>query len=243
VANAGDCKAVFGRKVLDENGSYQWKSCALSSPHTAKTEQELIMKQHPNEPDAVSQGRVKGYLEPSRGIGDALFKDKYFNKCLLPEAQLPEPFTPPYTTALPEVESFQINSVEEKDSFLIIASDGLWDMLSDQQAVDIVANSIGSKDNASTALLKRTLEMTSFEGTTLQEKITNSLKLAPKLRRHFYDDTTILVIFFQPNDAASMLDANCLPKIPTQSSCPPASFVQITEKLHDYLPPHNSSPS
>jgi len=238
VANAGDSKAVFGKQFPDQHGEMQWRAMPLSTIHTAQTEEELVMRSHPGEPDAVTGGRIKGYLEPSRGLGDALFKDKYFNKCLLPEAQLPEPFTPPYTTANPDVEMLQIDSKQEKDSFLILASDGLWDMVSDQQAIQCVAQAMRNNENASLALLKKSLEMTSFEGETLSEKMASSLKLPAKLRRQYYDDTSIIVIFFRPSE----LPANVLPAIPQHSSTPPTSFVKINEKLQGYLPPQSTSP-
>lgn len=235
VANAGDCKAVLGKKIGN-----RYIAVPLSVMHTARSEQEQIMKQHPNEPDAVLQGRIKGFLEPSRGLGDALFKDKYFNKCLLPEAQVPEPFSPPYTTALPDVTAYQIDCTEDKDCFLILATDGLWDMMSDQQAVDVVAESLQTGENSGTALLKKSLEATNFEGNSVYDKMNSSFRLSSKLRRHFYDDTTTTVIFFKPNTNTTV---NKLPKIPEQCEKPPVSFVHITEQLQDFLPPNNSSPT
>jgi pyruvate dehydrogenase phosphatase len=44
--------------------------------------------------------------------------------------------TPPYLTAEPVVTSTKIDP--RNPSFLIMATDGLWDMLSSQQAVDVV---------------------------------------------------------------------------------------------------------
>eukprot|EP01114_Cavostelium_apophysatum_P001724 TRINITY_DN11502_c0_g1_i1.p1 TRINITY_DN11502_c0_g1~~TRINITY_DN11502_c0_g1_i1.p1 ORF type:complete len:393 (+),score=89.29 TRINITY_DN11502_c0_g1_i1:254-1432(+) len=178
VANAGDCKALLGARVKNSNGEWQWMARPLSTIHTAKTEEATILKEHPNEPDAVAQGRVKGFLEPSRGLGDALFKDKYFNKCLLLEAQMPEPFTPPYTTANPDVQIYKLDPEESKDSFLILATDGLWDMISDQQAVETVVEAMNRNENASSALTKKALEQTGFEGSNLTEKMNCSLKVS-----------------------------------------------------------------
>ncbi len=78
-----------------------------------------------------------GNLEPSRAFGDALLKDKLFNRYLQPEYQMTQPFTPPYITATPEV---IIHRLQRGDEFLILATDGLWDRVSNQEAVDIVAN-------------------------------------------------------------------------------------------------------
>lgn len=43
---------------------------------------------------------------------------------------------------MPDVESFPI---DENVSFLIVASDGLWDVCEDQQAVDLVKGYANSK--------------------------------------------------------------------------------------------------
>lgn len=48
---------------------------------------------------------------------------------------------------IPDVESF---NVENNTQFLIVASDGLWDVCQDQQAVDLVKNLNNSKEMAKT---------------------------------------------------------------------------------------------
>jgi pyruvate dehydrogenase phosphatase len=50
--------------------------------------------------------------------------------------------TPPYLTACPEVTYHKLRS---KDSFIIIGSDGLWDMLSPSQAVRLVGEHMSGK--------------------------------------------------------------------------------------------------
>lgn len=93
VANAGDCRAVLGKR----NGS-KWEAAALSRDHTATSEVEKLRREHPKEPDVVSDGRVKGILQPSRGIGDGLFKAPVFNMSYVTPIK---DFHPPYTTAAP----------------------------------------------------------------------------------------------------------------------------------------------
>lgn len=77
-------------------------------------------------------------LQISRSIGDAYLKKSEFNKePLLPKFRLPEPFEKPILNAEPSIFIHKLNS---KDQFLIFASDGLWEHLSNQEAVDIVHN-------------------------------------------------------------------------------------------------------
>jgi hypothetical protein len=42
-------------------------------------ERKRLIEAHPNEEDIVLDERVKGSLQPTRGIGDGLFKDPNFN--------------------------------------------------------------------------------------------------------------------------------------------------------------------
>lgn len=77
-------------------------------------------------------------LQVSRSIGDAYLKKAEFNKePLLPKFRLPEPFPRPILKAEP---SILVQQIYPEDQFLIFASDGLWEHLSNQEAVDIVHN-------------------------------------------------------------------------------------------------------
>ena len=75
-------------------------------------------------------------LQISRSIGDAYLKKAEFNRePLLAKFRLSEPFTKPILNPEPSIFIHKLNS---KDQFLIFASDGLWEHLSNQEAVDIV---------------------------------------------------------------------------------------------------------
>ncbi len=141
VACTGDCRAVLGRRD-PRYGKYI--AIALSKDQTGSNELELarIRAEHPNEPDVIDpkSKRVLGYLEPTRAFGDGMYKwplevvqecrDKFFG--VVPR---PGYLTPPYVTAEPIVTTMEI---QEKGDFLIMASDGLWDHLSCEQAVKLV---------------------------------------------------------------------------------------------------------
>lgn len=75
-------------------------------------------------------------LQISRSIGDAYLKNAEFNRePLLPKFRLPEPFERPILRAEPTV---LVQKLYPEDQFLIFASDGLWEQLTNQEAVDIV---------------------------------------------------------------------------------------------------------
>lgn len=72
----------------------------------------------------------------SRSIGDAYLKRQEFNRePLFSKFRLSEPFKKPILSAEP---SISVQPLQPQDLFLIFASDGLWEHLSNQEAVDIV---------------------------------------------------------------------------------------------------------
>jgi len=74
----------------------------------------------------------------SRSIGDAYLKRPEFTiDPSVPRFQLSEPLRRPVLTAEP---SIYTRVVREQDKFLIFASDGLWEHLTNQEAAEIVYN-------------------------------------------------------------------------------------------------------
>lgn len=74
----------------------------------------------------------------SRSIGDAYLKKAEFNRDPLPaKYRLAETFFRPILSCEPSTSS---HTLHPDDQFLIFASDGLWEHLSNQDAVDIVQN-------------------------------------------------------------------------------------------------------
>ncbi|KAH8427422.1 PP2C family serine/threonine-protein phosphatase [Aspergillus melleus] len=155
VACTGDSRAALGQRRPD--GS--WVAIPLSVDQTGKNTEEIarLRKEHPGEEDMIKNGRVLG-LAVSRAFGDCQWKwPLEFQHEMKRRFNGPTPLTPrydvrtpPYLTAEPVVTSTKIDP--GKPSFLIMATDGLWDMLSNQQAVDLVGKWLESgaagKDNS-----------------------------------------------------------------------------------------------
>lgn len=77
-------------------------------------------------------------MQISRSIGDAYLKRAEFNRePLLAKFRLPESFNKPILKAEPTISE---QKLDPEDQFLIFASDGLWEHLNNQEAVDIVNN-------------------------------------------------------------------------------------------------------
>lgn len=81
---------------------------------------------------------ISMHLQVSRSIGDAYLKRPEFNRePLLPKFRVPGTFQKPILLAEP---SIVVQKLLPEDQFLIFASDGLWEHLSNQEAVDIVSS-------------------------------------------------------------------------------------------------------
>ncbi|KAI1101330.1 putative pyruvate dehydrogenase [Jackrogersella minutella] len=149
VACTGDSRAVLAQQGPDG----KWEAIPLSIDQTGKNKDEIerLNKEHPGETDVVKDGRVLG-LVISRAFGDSRWKwPLKLQKDLFKRFHGHSPFspsrydvrTPPYITAEPVVISTKINP--DKPSFLIMASDGLWDFLTNEQAVGLVGKWLESQ--------------------------------------------------------------------------------------------------
>ena len=133
VANCGDSRAIVGRHNLP--------TLQLSVDHTPG---------HPVERQRIEQAggkvlnvtynvagssgetatdRINGGLAVSRGLGDQKYKS---NTLLPPEEQL--------VSSQPDVQCHTINQAE--DDFLILACDGVWDVMNNEEVVDFVRSEL-----------------------------------------------------------------------------------------------------
>lgn len=78
-------------------------------------------------------------LQVSRSIGDVYLKKAEYNRePLYAKFRLREPFKKPILSSDPTI---SVHELQPHDQFVIFASDGLWEHLTNQEAVDIVQNS------------------------------------------------------------------------------------------------------
>jgi serine/threonine protein phosphatase PrpC len=123
-ANAGD-----SRVVLCKNGN----AIPMSTDHKPELEEE---KDRIYKADGwITDGRVKGNLNLTRGLGDLDYKQ---NKNLKPEEQI--------ITSNPDI---LIEDFSNDVDFIIIGCDGIWDCLTNQQACDFVKNRLNNKGKLS----------------------------------------------------------------------------------------------
>ncbi|KAL8709582.1 MAG: hypothetical protein Q9220_005674 [cf. Caloplaca sp. 1 TL-2023] len=146
VANLGDSRAVLGRRNIEGT----WEAIPLSTDQTGYNADEVakLRAEHPDEPDMIKDGRLLG-MAVTRAFGDlrwkftanlqTLARKRFFGRSLRPSL-----LTPPYMTAEPVITTTKINP--ENRDFVILASDGLWDRLSNEQAVTLVGRWLAKND-------------------------------------------------------------------------------------------------
>ncbi|CAI0626237.1 unnamed protein product [Linum tenue] len=191
IANLGDSRVVLGKKVGNTGGM---AAIQLSTEHNASLEaiRHELKELHPNDPQIVvlkhGVWRVKGIIQVSRSIGDVYMKHARFNRePINSKFRLPEPMDMPIMSASPTILAHPLHP---SDSFLIFASDGLWEHLSNEKAVDIVH----SHPHAGSA--KRLVKAALQEAARKREMRYSDLrKIDKKVRRHFHDDITVVVLF------------------------------------------------
>eukprot|EP00921_Rhytidocystis_pertsovi_P020112 GHVQ01031903.1.p1 GENE.GHVQ01031903.1~~GHVQ01031903.1.p1 ORF type:complete len:706 (+),score=114.67 GHVQ01031903.1:686-2803(+) len=212
VGNVGDCLAV-----LSQDGT----AVPLNIQQNANNpiEQSQLREKHPNE-NVVScahevvqyrrsllGGRerivkyegcyVKDVLSPTRAFGDFYLK----NKSLSPPGIVKLPHSFPYISAVPTVDVYLRTP---QDEFAVLGSDGVWDVFSPQEAVDIVKaklkeavlNNVGEvAEFAAAGLIQSVKEAVAQRYNITVEKIESIPQ--GSVRRMVHDDLTVIVVMLQ----------------------------------------------
>jgi len=125
VANAGDSRAVISKAGVAE---------ALSEDHkpTQDTERQRIVKAGGFVSEIGGVARVNANLNLSRAIGDLRYKS---NRALPPKDQI--------ITAEPDI---TVTELLPEHEFMVLACDGVWDVMTNQQVVTFVRERLGTAD-------------------------------------------------------------------------------------------------
>lgn len=144
VAVAGDSRSLIVGYDKDQTNWFV-KSCSIDQTGDNPDEVKRIQDEHPKEPNVISRGRILGGLQPTRAFGDYRYKlDSVDGQSLesLPDylklylRNKPKNLlTPPYVTACPEITTNEIN---ENVKFMVMGSDGLYELLTNEEIADIV---------------------------------------------------------------------------------------------------------
>jgi len=141
VANAGDCRAVLCRKGRAIEMSHDHKPVNL--PERRRVEESG---------GVIEGGYLNGELSVTRALGDWCMKRPHGSKSPL----------------ISEPEIKQITLTED-DEFLVIGCDGIWDVLSSQEAVSIVKRGLNRHDDPTRCareLVVQALRLEAFDNLT-----------------------------------------------------------------------------
>ncbi|KAL2459960.1 putative protein phosphatase 2C 64 [Abeliophyllum distichum] len=224
VANLGDSRAVMGRLV---KATGEVLAIQLSTEHNASIEsvRQELQSLHPDDSQIVvlkhNVWRVKGIIQISRSIGDVYLKKAEFNRePLYAKFRLREPLKRPILSSEP---SISVHQLLPQDQFIIFASDGLWEHLTNQEAVDLVQNN--PRSGSARRLVKAALQ----EAAKKREMRYSDLKKIERgVRRHFHDDITVIVLFLDSHlvsKASSTKSPNISVKGGGAISLPPYMLV------------------
>ncbi|XP_027361577.1 probable protein phosphatase 2C 25 [Abrus precatorius] len=129
---AGDNDSVKCVHIFKEANqvAYRFAKQGLSILGMVGTKKEII------DQSCVENFSKSPLSRPVWSIGDVYMKHAQFNRePLNPKFRLLEPMNVPILSANPTIIS---HALQPNDSFLIFASDGLWEHLTNEKAVDIV---------------------------------------------------------------------------------------------------------
>uniref|UniRef100_A0ACD5TV05 Uncharacterized protein n=1 Tax=Avena sativa TaxID=4498 RepID=A0ACD5TV05_AVESA len=194
VANLGDSRAVLGRRAAPgDKAKKRVVAERLSRDHNVADEavRREMSEAHPDDPHIVTSAhgvwRIKGIIQVSRSIGDAYLKRPDMCSPALMQTICPFPLRRPVMTAVPSVRTRRLRP---GDQFLIFASDGLWEQLSDEAAVDVVARSPRK------GVAMRLVRAAQLEAARKKDIRYESIAAIEKgRRRRFHDDITVVVLF------------------------------------------------
>lgn len=185
-ANCGDCRAVLyrGGKAIplsvdhkpnrpderarvEQAGGWVEDNEVLNIPklHAMGLEHTELLEEDQELIGWVVVSKVMGALAMTRSFGDILIKDQLsdnFDSAL--ENGL---FAGPLVIAEPEI---KVEKMQERDSFLIIACDGLWDVFSSEEACVFVREAIEEKiprEDIADNLITRAIAMGSLDNVSV----------------------------------------------------------------------------
>ncbi|EPS59399.1 hypothetical protein M569_15410 [Genlisea aurea] len=209
--NVGDSRAIvaqqrddsgggFPRKKMKMRKVYEESLCNLSSrqltmDHTTSIKEEArrIKQEHPDDPSAITNHRVKGYLKVTRAFGAGFLKHPKWNEALLETFRIDYVGTSPYVTCSPHLFHY---TLLPNDAFLILSSDGLYQYFTNQEVVSKLETFMAAFPEGDPAqhlveeVVFRTAKRAGLEFREL-------LDVPQGDRRKYHDDVSIIVVSFQ----------------------------------------------
>ena len=209
--NLGDSKAILLSKNNENDINYVYKKVTKIFNSRKKEEQKKLKEKWPNMDDIYLCKRekvcyVKGRLQPTSTLGDFYLKTPFYNfdfKKMNNDIYINnkiQKYEGPFISSIPDIKIFDLT---DKDKFLIIGSDGLWDYLNSKKIIKLAGKYLDDTDkNFWNNNIKENIDIIGFG--LMQKVIKRSSKkykidadkildmpLGKNLRR-IHDDITII---------------------------------------------------
>ncbi|KAL6190984.1 hypothetical protein ACLB2K_037378 [Fragaria x ananassa] len=197
--NLGDSRAVLATHDDGDfmNGSERLKAIQLTGSHTVDNEVERtrVLSEHPDDPIPIVAGKVKGKLKVTRAFGVGYLKKKKLNDALMGILRVRNLISPPYVSTQPSVD---VRRISKSDRFVIVASDGLFDFFTNDEAVKLVRSYISSNPSGdpSKFLLEQLVVRAANSAGFSMEELMN---IPAGRRRKYHDDVTVIVVILGTN--------------------------------------------
>lgn len=188
VLNLGDSRAVLATYI--ENGSLI--AVELTETHSVDNEVEYkkLLSDHPDDPNLVIGGKVKGKLKLTRAFGVGYLKKSKLNDALMGILRVSNLCSPPYIYTHPFTMDHRVS---ENDLFVVLGSDGLFDFFQNEEVVHLVHLFIMNNPFGDPA--KHLIELLVLRAAESAGFSTEELMRVPAgRRRKYHDDVTIIVI-------------------------------------------------
>jgi len=137
IANIGDSRAIINDKNMSKQITVDHK------PNNSDEYLRITQLGGNVNKDHYGIWRINNRLSLSRAFGD--FSSK------------------PFITHIPDIFTIQVN---ENNNYLILASDGLWDVCENQEVVDIINKSYQKNDKQISSICKNLLQISRSKGST-----------------------------------------------------------------------------
>ncbi|XP_030503562.2 probable protein phosphatase 2C 23 [Cannabis sativa] len=164
----------------------------LSKDHSTSADEEVqrIKDEHPDDPCALLNDRVKGSLKVTRAFGAGFLKQPKWNNALLEMFRIDYVGNSPYITCFPFLYHHRLGP---KDRFLILSSDGLYQYFTNEEAVSEVELFITLQPEGDPA--QHLVEEVLFRAAKKAGMDFHELLEIPQGdRRRYHDDVSIIVI-------------------------------------------------
>lgn len=155
------------RAIASVRGSVQ----QLSYDH--KPNNELETKRIVAAGGWVEFNRVNGNLALSRALGDFVFKK---NEKKRAEEQI--------VTAMPDVE---VRDITDDHEFIVIACDGIWDVLTNEEVLEFVRNRIAQKISPEIVIISPFFFLSIFSSNIISTRVFHLNKTTKKDLRRIND--------------------------------------------------------